>query len=85
LILLRRTTRAAFIEPFLRESIVNEGAQRHISVPEKLTNPFPEVPFDSSIRISLECRNWGIPKDAAAMVSTDSGAWVIEASEKGRV
>jgi hypothetical protein len=54
------------------------------------SGPVPDLntvilPFDSSIRISLECRNWGIPKDAAAMVSTDSGAWVIEASEKGRV
>ena len=43
------------------------------------------LPWDSSMRISLECRNWGIPKDAPAMVSTDSGAWVINESERGRV
>ena len=43
------------------------------------------LPAHSSIRISLECRNWGIPKDEAAMVSTDSGGWVIYASEKGKV
>lgn len=43
------------------------------------------LPWDSSIRISLENRNWGIPSNAAAMVSTDSGAWVIAEQEKGRV
>ncbi len=43
------------------------------------------LPLDSSIRISLECKNWAIPKDAAAMVSTDSGAWVIQQPEKGKV
>jgi len=43
------------------------------------------LPWDSSIRINLECKNWGIPKDAAAMISTDSGAWVIQESEKGKV
>src|SRR6266513_4498095 len=43
------------------------------------------LPLDSSIRISLECKNWGIPKDAAAMVSTDSGAWVIQEAERGKV
>jgi hypothetical protein len=43
------------------------------------------LPLDSSIRISLECRNWGVPRDAAAMVATDSGAWVIQQSEKGKV
>jgi hypothetical protein len=42
------------------------------------------LPYDSSIRISLECKNWGIPK-AAAMVSTDSGAWSITDSGKGKV
>lgn len=36
-------------------------------------------------RISLECKNWGIPKDAAAMISTDSGAWVLQKSERGKV
>ena len=43
------------------------------------------LPWDSSIRISLENRNWGVTKNAAAMVSTDSGAWVIGEHEKGRV
>ena len=43
------------------------------------------LPWDSSIRISLECKNWGIPRDAAAMVSTDSGAWVVQESERGSV
>ena len=36
------------------------------------------LPFDSQLRFSLECRNWGIPPDAAAMVATDSarvGDW----------
>ena len=42
------------------------------------------LPYDSSIKISMTCRNWGIPK-AAAMVATDSGAWVLEAKEKGSV
>jgi len=54
------------------------------------SGPVPDLsrvilPFDSSIRISLECKNWAIPKDAAAMVSTDSGAWVIQQPEKGKV
>ena len=53
------------------------------------SGPVPDLgtivlPFDSTIRISMECRNWGIPK-AAAMISTDSGAWVIEDSQRGRV
>jgi hypothetical protein len=54
------------------------------------SGPVPDLsavvlPWDSSIRISLECKNWGIPKEAAAMVSADSGAWVIQESERGRV
>ena len=32
------------------------------------------LPMDSSIRISLENRNWGIRQNSAAMVSTESGA-----------
>lgn len=43
------------------------------------------LPWDSSMRLSLECRNWGIPKDAPAMVSTDSGAWVLRGDENGKV
>ena len=37
------------------------------------------------MRINLECTNWGVPKDAAAMVATDSGAWIIQEAERGRV
>ena len=53
------------------------------------SGPVPDIgnislPFDSSIRISMECRNWGVPK-VAAMISTDSGAWVIEEAERGQV
>ena len=43
------------------------------------------LPWDGSIRLNLECRNWGVPKDAAAMVAADSGAWVIQEKEKGKV
>jgi hypothetical protein len=43
------------------------------------------LPLDSSIRVSMYCRNWGVPKDAAAMVSTDNGAWVLKPEEKGKV
>lgn len=43
------------------------------------------LPFDSSIRIGMHCSNWGVPKDAAAMVSTDSGAWVLEPTDKAKV
>src|SRR5262249_2043838 len=54
------------------------------------TGPIPDLtvivlPWDSSIRLNLECRNWGIAKDAAAMVATDSGAWVIQENEKDKV
>ena len=54
------------------------------------TGPIPDLtvivlPWDSSIRLNLECKNWGITKDAAAMVATDSGAWVIQENEKGKV
>lgn len=43
------------------------------------------LPVDSSIRIGMYCSNWGVPRDAAAMISTDSGAWVLQLKEKGRV
>lgn len=43
------------------------------------------LPWDSSMRLSLECTNWGIPKDAPAMVSTDSGAWVMRKDENGKL
>jgi hypothetical protein len=43
------------------------------------------LPHDSSIRIGMYCSNWGVPRDAAAMISTDSGAWVLTSEEKGKV
>lgn len=43
------------------------------------------LPFDSSIRIGMGCTNWGVPKNAPAMISTDSGAWVLKQQEKGKV
>lgn len=43
------------------------------------------LPRDSSIRVSLENRNWAVSKDAPAMVSTDSGAWVMREDENGKV
>ena len=42
------------------------------------------LPHDSSMRIGMHCTNWGVPKDAA-MISTDSGAWVLKQQEKGKV
>jgi hypothetical protein len=42
------------------------------------------LPMDSQLRFSLECRNWGIPGDAAAMVSTDSGAWTLASEDNGK-
>ncbi len=42
------------------------------------------LPWDSSIRLNLECRSWGVPKDAA-IVTSDSGAWVIQEKEKSKV
>ncbi len=35
------------------------------------------LPHDSSMRIGMYCSNWGVPKDAPAMIATDSGAWVL--------
>src|SRR5262245_11797528 len=55
---------------------------------EPLTDSEPGTgacPRDSSIRVSMYCSNGGVPKDAAAMVSTDSGAWVLKPEEKGKV
>ncbi len=53
------------------------------------SGPVPDLgsvilPFDSSIRISMECRNWGSSKEAA-MISTDSGAWVLQEQDKGQL
>jgi hypothetical protein len=54
------------------------------------SGPTPEpgtvsLPWDSSMRLSLECRTWGISRDAPAMVATNSGAWVIREDENGKV
>ncbi|MCA9140156.1 MAG: serine/threonine protein kinase [Planctomycetales bacterium] len=38
---------------------------------------------DSTNRISLECRNWGI--SGAAMVATDGGAWAVSEAENGEL
>jgi hypothetical protein len=43
------------------------------------------LPWDSSIKVNMYCSNWGVPKDGGAMVSTDSGAWVIPPAENGKV
>lgn len=53
------------------------------------SGPVPDLsvvvlPFDSFMRISLECRNWGIGKDDA-MIQTDSGAWTLTNEENGKV
>ena len=42
------------------------------------------LPFDSSMRICLECTNWWIGK-TVAMAQTDSGAWYISEDENGNV
>jgi hypothetical protein len=43
------------------------------------------LPYDSSIHISLECRNWGVGNNVAAVISTDSGAWFIQDDQRGKV
>ncbi len=43
------------------------------------------LPLDSFMRISMECRNWGIHRNSAAMISTDTGAWNIKPDQKGKV
>ncbi|HVF67914.1 MAG TPA: hypothetical protein VM914_09635 [Pyrinomonadaceae bacterium] len=58
--------------------------------PKVRSGPTPQpgtvsLPWDSFMRVSLECRNWGIPRDAPAMVSTDSGAWVVRDDENGKL
>ena len=60
-----------------RESLARDG---HHAAPGTVS-----LPLDSSIRVSMYCSNWGVPKDAAAMISTDSGAWVLKPEEKGKV
>lgn len=58
------------------------------TLPRSGPTPEPDtvsLPWDSLMRLSLECRNWGVSKDAPAMVSTDGGAWVIRDEENGKV
>ena len=43
------------------------------------------LPHDSLISISMYCSNWAVPKDAAAMIATDTGVWMIQNEEKGKV
>ena len=43
------------------------------------------LPWHSSITLSLENRNWMVPRNSPAMISTESGAWVLEGNEKGKV
>lgn len=43
------------------------------------------LPYDSSIRISMDCNNWGVSRNQAAMINTDSGTWTLKPEEKGRV
>jgi hypothetical protein len=33
----------------------------------------------------MHCTNWWIPRDAAAVISTDSGAWVLKPEQQGKV
>ena len=40
------------------------------------------LPFDSSMRIGMYCGGWGVPENAAAMILTESGAWILQPKEK---
>ena len=64
--------------------IVRDGDSMHRSGPHADPGTV-YLPNDSSIQVGMHCTNWGVPKDAAAMISTDSGAWVIKAEVKGKV
>jgi len=58
------------------------------SLPRDGPHPSPGIvslPFDSSIRINMHCTNWGVPGNAAAMIATDSGAWILKAEHKRKV
>lgn len=43
------------------------------------------LPDDSSMRIGMYCGGWGVPENAAAMILTESGAWILQPKEKGKV
>ena len=54
------------------------------------SGPYPDpgtvfLPLDSTLRVGMYCSNWGIPRDAAAMIATDSGAWVLKPEQEGKV
>ena len=72
----------------LQVELVDKDAKPLRSGEGQRTGPVPDLstvilPFDSSMRISLECRNWGL--SGAVMVATDSGAWHISEEENGKV
>lgn len=43
------------------------------------------VPSKSSAKVWMASSGWGIPKDAAAMLTAGSRAWVLEPKDKGKV
>lgn len=43
------------------------------------------LPLDSEMKIGMYCSNWGVPKDAAAQISTDSGSWILKEEERQKV
>jgi RNA polymerase sigma factor (sigma-70 family) len=58
------------------------------SLPRNGPHPDPgtvSLPLDSTLRLSVHCTNWWIPKDAVAMIATDSGAWVLKPEQEGKV
>jgi hypothetical protein len=59
-----------------------------VSLPRGGPHPDPgtiTLPLDSSLRVGMYCTNWGIPRGAAAMIATDSGAWVLKPEQAGKV
>src|SRR4051812_19496378 len=71
-------------------SVVDESGRQFGSPWANRSGPTPEigkivVPMDSSISMSMECRNWGVPTNAAAMLSTDSGAWPLGETNNGKL
>jgi hypothetical protein len=59
-----------------------------LSLPRSGPHPDPgtvSLPLDSTLRVGMHCANWGIPRDAAAMIATDSGAWVLKPEQEGKV
>ena len=59
-----------------------------LALPRSGPHPDPgtvSLPLDSTLRVGMHCTNWGIPRDAAAMIATDSGAWVLGPEQEGKV